>query len=577
MSDKERRNSIRERLVRRPRHVKAGVAFSLSVIGSTAVAILVAKAMIGNSFQRVVEAKHTLGEYYAHDEYYERDEYYPNDVPVAHPTEEIPYRDYDGGYDSGGIGVVIDTEEAEPEEYDYVPDLNNVIDDIYQEQQQPQPQPSPETTPPTLPERDPDPIPAPTPIQELPPIEVIVREEGDVVESVESPVVEQPAVVTETKEEGVTGSWGGCEWDINDAGTLTVRAGTGGGYAEVANDDYMEIDRMTFTDRESPWHGYSSEIKQVVCEDGVKLSAASAATFSGLTSLESCDLSHVDVSGVTDLSEMFRGCLALKTVNLSGWDVSQAKNMSSMFRDCTNLTSLDISGWKVDGVANMTGMFEGCVSLKDLKLPKNIVTGKTDQVIGMFAGCRSLVSLDLSDWDVSGIKSLGCLFSGCEKLTSISVKSWKTSNIRDMSKTFADCSSLERLDLSGWDISQVKTLSWTFAGCSKLVDLNISGWKTGSLERAFDVFKDCSSMREIDLSGWDTHRIGGSTNMFRGCTSISRITVGPDYVMKSERMFPKATNEKDAWWSVAEGSWYTRRHIVSVRSGTSDTYASVEG
>ena len=58
----------------------------------------------------------------------------------------------------------------------------------------------------------------------------------------------------------------------------------------------------------------------------------------------------------------------LKTLNVSNLDTSQVTNMSDMFNYCTSLTSLDLSNFDTSQVTNMDGMFIGCESLRDIKI-----------------------------------------------------------------------------------------------------------------------------------------------------------------------------------------------------------------
>jgi len=83
-----------------------------------------------------------------------------------------------------------------------------------------------------------------------------------------------------------------------------------------------------------------------------------------------CDLSHIDVSLVTDFSYLF--WRSSFNGNISGWDVSSCENMAGMFY-CSRFNGT-ICDWNVSGVANMGAMFYG----------------------SRFAG-------DLSDWNTSSV------------------------------------------------------------------------------------------------------------------------------------------------------------------------------
>lgn len=105
---------------------------------------------------------------------------------------------------------------------------------------------------------------------------------------------------------------------------------------------------------------------------------------SGLWNIEDdyIDLSGVDVSKVTNMSNMFEDCNHIGHCILSGWDVSSVTNMSNMFCDCEYFKG-DLSRWDVSQVTNMKGMFAWCEEFKS----------------------------DLSEWDVSQVTNMADIVS----------------------------------------------------------------------------------------------------------------------------------------------------------------------
>lgn len=95
------------------------------------------------------------------------------------------------------------------------------------------------------------------------------------------------------------------------------------------------------------------------------------------------DVTQVDVSGITDMSNLFSSCIQFNQ-DISGWDVSNVTNMSSMFFRCNNFNQ-DISKWDVSNVKNMSYMFEGCENFNQ----------------------------DISGWDVPNVKYMFAAFYNC--------------------------------------------------------------------------------------------------------------------------------------------------------------------
>ena len=272
----------------------------------------------------------------------------------------------------------------------------------------------------------------------------------------------------------------------------------------------------------------------------------------GLSSLQSIDISNFDTSNVTDMSCMFYGCSKLISLDLSNFDTSQVTSMRSMFDFCISLTSLDVSNFNTSNVTNMSYMFVGCISLTsldvsnfntsnvtdmsymfsmetysnnltDIKGLENFDTSKVTDMNNMFYYCRLLTSLDVSNFNTSNVTNMSCMFRDCDSLTSLDVSSFDTSKVTDMRFMFKSCSSLTSLNVSSFDTSKVTDMGHMFRYCSSLTNLDISNFDTSNVTTMVEMFNDCNLLASLDLSNFNTSQVKDMALMFYECSKLTSI------------------------------------------------------
>ena len=307
---------------------------------------------------------------------------------------------------------------------------------------------------------------------------------------------------------------GTARWTIDAGGCLTI--------APMEGTDNGELEIWVLCD-EVPWYNYRNSITSAKVA-GKIATQTTALMFNDCPKLASLDLSGLDTSDVTNMSNMFSYCWSLASLDLSPLDTSNVTNMRGMFSECSSLASLDLSPLDTSNVTDMSYMLSGCSKLTSLDLSP-LDTSKVTNMSYMLYYCPSLTSLDLSPLDTSNVTSMRGIFAHCSKLASLDLSPLDTSNVTNMSSMLRGCSRISSFDLSPLDTSNVTDMSYMLSGCSKLISLDLSSFDTSQVESMSGMFDGCSRLISLDLSSFDTSNVTGMSRMFYGCSSLASLDV----------------------------------------------------
>ncbi|MEE1455542.1 MAG: BspA family leucine-rich repeat surface protein [Ellagibacter isourolithinifaciens] len=333
---------------------------------------------------------------------------------------------------------------------------------------------------------------------------------------------------------------GTARWTIDAGGCLTI--------APMEGTDNGELEIWVLCD-EVPWYNYRNSITSAKVA-GKIATQTTALMFNDCPKLASLDLSGLDTSDVTNMSNMFSYCWSLTSLDLSPLDTSNVTNMRGMFSECSSLASLDLSPLDTSNVTDMSYMLSGCSKLTSLDLSpldtskvtnmsymlyycpsltsldlSPLDTSNVTSMRGIFAHCSKLASLDLSPLDTSNVTNMSSMLRGCSRISSFDLSPLDTSNVTDMSYMLSGCSKLTSLDLSSFDTSQVESMGGMFDGCSRLASLDLSSFDTSNVTGMGGIFAHCSKLASLDLSSFDTSNVTGMSRMFYGCSSLASLDV----------------------------------------------------
>ena len=243
--------------------------------------------------------------------------------------------------------------------------------------------------------------------------------------------------------------------------------------------------------------------------------------FSNLTNVTSIDLSNMDTSGTTNMSNMFSDNTSLTNITFGdNFNTANVTNMSGMFKNCTILKTIDLSSFNTSNAIIFTSMFMNCQGLQNLDL-KSFNTSNVTSMLSMFYNCSSLTSLDLSSFNTSNVERMETMFYNCSSLTSLDLSNFDTSKITDMGYMFNRCKSLTSINLSSFDTSNVSSLYDAFAGLTSLKVLDLSSFDTSKVTNMGRMFLNSNNLVTIYVSDlWNISNVTAASRMFEGCNSL---------------------------------------------------------
>ena len=249
--------------------------------------------------------------------------------------------------------------------------------------------------------------------------------------------------------------------------------------------------------------------------------SSTSGLFSNLTNVTSIDLSNMDTSGMTNMSNMFSDNTSLTNITFgNNFNTANVTNMSGMFKNCTILKTIDLSSFDTSNAIIFASMFMNCQGLQNLDL-KSFNTSNVTSMLSMFYNCSSLTSLDLSSFNTSNVERMETMFYNCSSLTSLDLSNFNTSKITDMTYMFNRCKSLTSINLSSFDTSNVSSLYDTFAGLTSLKVLDLSSFDTSKVTNMGRMFLNSNNLVTIYVSDlWNISNVTAASRMFEGCTSL---------------------------------------------------------
>ncbi len=232
-----------------------------------------------------------------------------------------------------------------------------------------------------------------------------------------------------------------------------------------------------------------------------------AFAFTGCSKLTSMAMDLPNLSGVTDMTNMFRNAGEFNG-NLSNWDVSKVTNMQGMFNSATAFNG-DLSNWDVSNVKNMTNMFAVAVAFNGNLSNWNV--SKVTTMEGMFFNA-GLFNGDISNWDVSMVTDMLSMFEGASVFNR-DIGNWDVSRVTNMKRMFFNARVFNQ-DLGNWNVSRVTTMRTMFANATAF-NQDISRWDVSSVNDMGNMFFNATAF-DGNLGNWDVSKVNNFGSFLSG-------------------------------------------------------------
>jgi gliding motility-associated-like protein len=248
------------------------------------------------------------------------------------------------------------------------------------------------------------------------------------------------------------------------------------------------------------------------------------------------DIGSWNVDMVTSMSSMFEGAASFNQ-NLNGWNVDAVTSMSNMFYSATAFNG-DVSNWHVDNLTSFRFMFLGAQAFNQDISGWQINTSSNVSLEGMFAGATSF-NQDISfkpgggnnggdAWNTSMVTNMRSTFSGTIAFTQ-PIVNWNVANVTTMERMFSGNTTFNQ-DISGWSVDNVRNMEDMFSGASSF-NQDISSWNVSMVDNMRGMFLDATSFNQDigRVGGWDVSGVSEMRLMFQNASSFDQNLGGWDF------------------------------------------------
>ena len=187
---------------------------------------------------------------------------------------------------------------------------------------------------------------------------------------------------------------------------------------------------------------------------------------------------------VKNFNCLYQGCGRLREITPL-WDTSLVTTMHSAFQTCRSLKYADLSHLNLSSVTDVVYLFDSCIALIEAKLPSLL---SVEYCVNMFYVCTSLQSVTLPS--LPSLTNCVNMFYGCTSLQSVTLPSLPS--LTNCSYMFQNCKSLQSLYI---DMPNCENFTYSFYGCETLHTVELVDVRKAT--GLTNLFINCSSLENV--------------------------------------------------------------------------------
>lgn len=230
-------------------------------------------------------------------------------------------------------------------------------------------------------------------------------------------------------------------------------------------------------------------------------------------------LSRWDVSALASLKELFYYCDSEALWNdpandITHWDVSHVTDMSYMFA-VNYYFNQPIGSWNVSRVTKMQGMFSYT------RFNQPIGAWDVSRVTDMSSMFSSALGFNqpIGTWNVSSVSMMSYMFKYAYRFNQ-SLDEWDVQNVHDLSYMFHEAYSFDQ-PLNRWNVSNVTDMSSLFNG-AKAFNQPLSTWNVAKVLTMRSMFERAYAFNQ-SLSSWNMMNVRDIQSMFGNCKTLTKL------------------------------------------------------